>query len=58
VLTVASDVIDPQNAERIVGATIDRLGRIDTLVNYAGIFVFRPFVEYAEAATRAKQSGD
>ena len=49
VLTVAGDVTDPQTAERIVGAAIDRFGRIDTLVNNAGLFVSRPFVEYAEA---------
>ncbi len=49
VLTVAGDVSDPRTAERIVGAAIDRFGRIDTLVNNAGIFISRPFVDYAEA---------
>jgi NAD(P)-dependent dehydrogenase (short-subunit alcohol dehydrogenase family) len=48
-LTIAGDVTDRQTAERIVGAAIDRFGRIDTLVNNAGIFVSKPFVEYAEA---------
>jgi NAD(P)-dependent dehydrogenase (short-subunit alcohol dehydrogenase family) len=49
VLTIAGDVSDPQTAERIVGAAIDRFGRIDTLVNNAGIFISKPFVDYAEA---------
>ena len=49
VLTVAGDVTDPQTAERIVGAAIDRFGRIDTLVNNAGIFVSKPFVDYTVA---------
>jgi NAD(P)-dependent dehydrogenase (short-subunit alcohol dehydrogenase family) len=49
VLTVAGDVSDPQTAERIVGAAIDHFGRIDTLVNNAGIFISKPFVDYAEA---------
>jgi NAD(P)-dependent dehydrogenase (short-subunit alcohol dehydrogenase family) len=48
VLTVAGDVSDPQTAERIVGAAIDRFGRIDTLVNNAGIFISKPFVDYTE----------
>jgi NAD(P)-dependent dehydrogenase (short-subunit alcohol dehydrogenase family) len=49
VLTVAGDVSDPQTAERIVGAAIDHFGRIDTLVNNAGIFISKPFIDYAEA---------
>ena len=49
VLTVAGDVSDLQAAERIVAAAIDHFGRIDTLVNNAGIFISKPFVDYAEA---------
>jgi NAD(P)-dependent dehydrogenase (short-subunit alcohol dehydrogenase family) len=49
VLTVAGDVADPQTADRVVSAAIDRFGRIDTLVNNAGIFISKPFVDYAEA---------
>lgn len=48
-LTVAGDVAHPESAERIVGAAIDRFGRIDTLVNNAGIFIPKPFVDYTEA---------
>jgi len=49
VLTVAGDVGDRATAERIVAAAVERFGRIDTLVNNAGIFVAKPFVEYTEA---------
>lgn len=49
VLTVAGDVSDPRIAGQIVDAAIDRFGRIDTLVNNAGIFISKPFVDYAEA---------
>jgi NAD(P)-dependent dehydrogenase (short-subunit alcohol dehydrogenase family) len=49
VLTVAGDVTDPRTAERIVAESIDRYGRIDTLVNNAGIFISKPFVDYTVA---------
>jgi NAD(P)-dependent dehydrogenase (short-subunit alcohol dehydrogenase family) len=32
-LTIAGDVADPETAGRIVGAAIERFGRVDTLVN-------------------------
>src|SRR5262245_41762994 len=46
VVTIAGDIADPQVAGRIVTEAIERFGRIDTLVNNAGIFVAKPFVEY------------
>ena len=46
VLTVAGDVSDPATAERIADGAIERFGRIDTLVNNAGVFLSRPFAEY------------
>jgi NAD(P)-dependent dehydrogenase (short-subunit alcohol dehydrogenase family) len=48
VLAVAGDVADPKTAQRIVSQAIDRFGRIDTLVNNAGIFVAKPFTDYTE----------
>jgi len=47
VLAVAGDISDPQTAERVVAAAIERFGRIDTLVNNAGVFLSRPFVDYS-----------
>lgn len=49
VATVAGDVAHPETADRIVGAAIERFGRIDTLVNNAGAFISKPFVDYSEA---------
>ena len=46
VLTIAGDIGDPATAQRLVEETLSRFGRIDTLVNNAGIFVARPFTEY------------
>ena len=46
ILTVAGDIADPATAERIVARGVERFGRIDTLVNNAGIFIAKPFTEY------------
>jgi NAD(P)-dependent dehydrogenase (short-subunit alcohol dehydrogenase family) len=46
VLTVAGDLSDPATADRIVSATLERFGRVDTLVNNAGIYISKPFVDY------------
>ena len=49
VLTVAGDVSDPATAEWIADGAIERFGRIDTLVNNAGVFMSKPFTEYTAA---------
>jgi NAD(P)-dependent dehydrogenase (short-subunit alcohol dehydrogenase family) len=43
------DIADPATAERIAEAAIERFGRMDTLVNNAGLFMSKPFVGYTEA---------
>jgi NAD(P)-dependent dehydrogenase (short-subunit alcohol dehydrogenase family) len=48
VLTVAGDIAEPAVAERVIGDAVARFGRVDTLVNNAGIFIAKPFVEYTE----------
>ncbi|HTW29115.1 MAG TPA: SDR family oxidoreductase [Acetobacteraceae bacterium] len=48
ILVVAGDIADRRTAERAVAEGIDRFGRIDTLVNNAGIFIGKPFTEYTE----------
>ena len=48
VLAVAGDIADPKTGERIVSAALERFGRIDTLVNNAGIFVAKPFTDYTD----------
>jgi NAD(P)-dependent dehydrogenase (short-subunit alcohol dehydrogenase family) len=49
VLAVAGDIADPAVAERVIGEAVARFGRVDTLVNNAGIFVAKPFTEYTQA---------
>lgn len=46
VATVAGDIGDRATAQRVVSTALDRFGRIDTLVNNAGIFIGKPFTEY------------
>ncbi|GCA53424.1 3-oxoacyl-[acyl-carrier-protein] reductase FabG [Sinorhizobium sp. KGO-5] len=43
--TVAGDISQPETADRIVREGIERFGRIDSLVNNAGVFLAKPFVE-------------
>jgi NAD(P)-dependent dehydrogenase (short-subunit alcohol dehydrogenase family) len=46
ILSIAGDLADPRTAQRVVAATLERFGRIDTLVNNAGVFLSKPFTEY------------
>ena len=46
VLAVEGDVSQPATADRIVTAALERFGRIDTLVNNAGVFIGKPFTDY------------
>jgi NAD(P)-dependent dehydrogenase (short-subunit alcohol dehydrogenase family) len=48
-LTVAGDITDPATAGRITGVALDRFGRLDTLVNNAGVFIAKPFTDYTAA---------
>lgn len=45
-VTVAGDIRERAVAERVVAAASERFGRIDTLVNNAGIYIGKPFIEY------------
>ena len=46
ILTVAGDIADPATSEKIIREGVARFGRIDTLVNNAGIFLAKPFTAY------------
>ena len=48
ILAIAGDIADPKTAERVVSQALERFGRIDTLVNNAGIFVAKSFTEYTD----------
>jgi len=45
-LTVPGDITDVDTARRIVEQALDRFGRIDTLVNNAGIYIGKAFTDY------------
>jgi len=45
-LTVQGDIAEVETARRVVGQALDRFGRIDSLINNAGIFIGKPFTEY------------
>jgi NAD(P)-dependent dehydrogenase (short-subunit alcohol dehydrogenase family) len=49
VLTVPGDIADPETGALLVDRAIDRFGRVDTLVNNAGVFVAKPFTDYTDA---------
>src|SRR5258705_133519 len=46
VALVNGDVGDPRTAAKIVDTAVSRFGRIDGLVNNAGVFIPKPFTEY------------
>jgi NAD(P)-dependent dehydrogenase (short-subunit alcohol dehydrogenase family) len=46
VLTVDGDISEPTTSDRIIGEALRRFGRVDTLVNDAGIFMSKPFTDY------------
>jgi NAD(P)-dependent dehydrogenase (short-subunit alcohol dehydrogenase family) len=45
-VAVAGDIADARTARRVVDQALDRFGRIDTLINNAGIYIGKPFTEY------------
>lgn len=49
VVTVSGDIADRKTAERVIIEAVTRFGRIDTLINNAGIFIAKPFTEYTQA---------
>jgi NAD(P)-dependent dehydrogenase (short-subunit alcohol dehydrogenase family) len=43
---VDGDIGDPKTATKIVDTAVSRFGRIDVLINNAGIFIPKPFIDY------------
>ncbi len=48
VLTVAGDISQQATADQIISQAIARFGRVDTLINNAGVFLSKPFTDYTE----------
>jgi NAD(P)-dependent dehydrogenase (short-subunit alcohol dehydrogenase family) len=61
ILAVPGDIAEEATAERIIAAGMERFGRVDTLINNAGIFIAKPFTEYTQedyaAVTRVNLDG-
>jgi NAD(P)-dependent dehydrogenase (short-subunit alcohol dehydrogenase family) len=49
VLTVAGDIAAPGVGTRVIEEGLGAFGRIDTLINNAGLFVAKPFIDYTDA---------
>ena len=45
VAAVSGDIVLAETAARVVACAIERFGRIDTLINNAGVFIGKPFTE-------------
>lgn len=46
-LTVQGDISEAKTAERVAEQALDRFGRIDSLINNAGLFISKPFTDYS-----------
>ena len=45
-VTVQGNIAEADTARRVIDRALDRFGRIDSLINVAGIFIGKPFSEY------------
>jgi NAD(P)-dependent dehydrogenase (short-subunit alcohol dehydrogenase family) len=47
VVSVAGDIADPTVGRQVIDTAVREFGRVDTLVNNAGIFIAKPFTDYS-----------
>jgi NAD(P)-dependent dehydrogenase (short-subunit alcohol dehydrogenase family) len=45
-ITVRGDIAEVETAQMIVEQAVNRFGRVDSLINNAGIFISKPFIDY------------
>jgi NAD(P)-dependent dehydrogenase (short-subunit alcohol dehydrogenase family) len=48
VLPIEADLTDPSAAAEIVRQTMEKFGRLDTLVNNAGVYIGKAFMDYTQ----------
>jgi NAD(P)-dependent dehydrogenase (short-subunit alcohol dehydrogenase family) len=48
VFAVAGDISQPGAGRQLIDAAMQRFGRVDTVINNAGIFIPKPFTEYTD----------
>ena len=46
IVAVPGDIAEAETAQRVTEQALDRFGRIDTLINNAGLFIGKPFTDY------------
>jgi NAD(P)-dependent dehydrogenase (short-subunit alcohol dehydrogenase family) len=51
-LTIAGDIGDPATGKKVIEEALSRFGRVDTLVNNAGIFIANEFTKYTDKQYR------
>jgi NAD(P)-dependent dehydrogenase (short-subunit alcohol dehydrogenase family) len=56
VVANSRSIADPAVAQRVIAEAVAKFGRVDTLVNNAGMFIAKPFTEYNEADFATKIS--
>jgi NAD(P)-dependent dehydrogenase (short-subunit alcohol dehydrogenase family) len=49
IVNIPGDVGEAETADRIMSEGVGKFGRLDTLVNNAGIFISKPFTDYTQA---------
>src|ERR1700722_5545395 len=49
IVTVQGDIGAADTAEKVSKAAVERFGRVDTLINNAGMFMAKPFTMYSSA---------
>jgi NAD(P)-dependent dehydrogenase (short-subunit alcohol dehydrogenase family) len=49
IVNIPGDIGQAETARRIMSEGVERFGRLDTLVNNAGIFISKPFTQYTQA---------
>jgi NAD(P)-dependent dehydrogenase (short-subunit alcohol dehydrogenase family) len=47
-LAIRADIADPETGGRVIESALERFGRVDTLINNAGIFIPGGFEQYTE----------
>jgi NAD(P)-dependent dehydrogenase (short-subunit alcohol dehydrogenase family) len=45
-ITVEGDITKAETAERVVEQALERFGRVDSLINDAGVYIGKPFTDY------------
>lgn len=45
-MTVQGDITDAETAQLVIDRALDRFGRIDSLINNAGVYIGKPFTDY------------